>query len=157
MLTGAQAARSLDPSDDCRDLAIRCRALTRRSDASITCAHCSGGVPIVMGGWGALAGATVLLLVLLAWVRAEASSKDSRSDWDASLREQGEGVEACSPEIVSQIFSVNDLKFISGLESPGLERLFRRYFGKEAKSELFLRWLATQTASYKASTIRARP
>jgi hypothetical protein len=80
-----------------------------------------------MGVWGALAGAIVLLLVLLAWwVWAEASSKDSRSDWDASLREQGESVEACSSEIVSQIFSVNDLEFISGLESPGLERLFRR-------------------------------
>ena len=38
-----------------------------------------------------------------------------------------------------------------------LERLYRRYFGKKAKSELFLRWLATQTASYKASTIKARP
>ena len=78
------------------------------------------------GVWGALAGAVVLLLVLLAWVRAEASSKDSRSDWGTSDQEQGESVEACSLEIVSQIFSAPDSKFISGLESPGLENLFRR-------------------------------
>jgi hypothetical protein len=35
-------------------------------------------------------------------------------------------VEACSPEIVSQIFSSADSKFVSGLKSPGLENLFRR-------------------------------
>jgi len=80
----------------------------------------------VIGVWGALAGALVLLLVLLAWVRAEASSKDSRSDWGAADQEQSESVEACSPEIVSQLFSAADSKFISGLESPGLENLFRR-------------------------------
>jgi hypothetical protein len=80
----------------------------------------------VIGVWGALAGAVVLLLVLLVWVRAEASSKDSRSDWGASDQEQGESVEACSLKIVSQLFSAADSKFISGLESPGLENLFRR-------------------------------
>ncbi len=80
----------------------------------------------MIGVWGALAGAVALLLVLLAWVRAEASSKDSRSDWGASNQEPGESVEACPPEIVSQIFSAADSKFISGLESPGLENLFRR-------------------------------
>jgi len=80
----------------------------------------------VIGVWGALAGAVVLLLVLLAWAWAEAWSKDSRSDWGASNQEPGESVEACSPEIVSQIFSAADSKFISGLESSGLENLFRR-------------------------------
>lgn len=80
----------------------------------------------MIGVWGALAGATVLLLVLLAWARAEASSKDSRSGWGASDQEQGESVDACSPEIVSRLFSAADSKFISGLESPGLENLFRR-------------------------------
>ena len=35
-------------------------------------------------------------------------------------------MEACSREIVSQIFSAADAKFISGLQSPGLENLFRR-------------------------------
>jgi len=43
---------------------------------------------LMIGEWAALAGALVLLLVLLAWVRAEASSKDSRSDWGASDQEQ---------------------------------------------------------------------
>jgi len=79
-----------------------------------------------MGVWGALAGAIVLLLVLLAWVRADAPSKDSRSAWGASLQEPGESVEICPPEIVSQIFSADDLKFVAGFESPSLERLFRR-------------------------------
>src|SRR5437773_5430229 len=63
---------------------------------------------LVIGVWGALAGAAVLLLVLFAWVRAEASSKDPRSDWGASDQEQGESVGACSLEIVSQIFSAKD-------------------------------------------------
>jgi hypothetical protein len=79
-----------------------------------------------MGVWGALAGAIVLFLVLLAWVRAETSSKDSHSEWDASLREQGENVETCSAEIASRIFSPEDLKFVSGIESPRMDRLFRR-------------------------------
>jgi hypothetical protein len=35
-------------------------------------------------------------------------------------------VESCSLEIVSQLFSAADSKFISELESPGLENLFRR-------------------------------
>jgi len=38
-----------------------------------------------------------------------------------------------------------------------LERLYRRYSGKKAKSDRFLRWLATQMASCKASTIEAKP
>jgi hypothetical protein len=95
----------------------------------------------MMGVWCALAGAIVLLLVLLAWARAEASSKDSRSVWDASLREQVESVETCSPEIVSRIFSANDLKFISGFESPGLERLFRR-----ERTAVALHWVQETSA-----------
>jgi len=95
----------------------------------------------VIGVWGALAGAVALLLVLLAWVRAEASSKDSRSDWGASDQEQGESVEACSPEIVSQIFSAADSKFISGLESPGLENSFRR-----ERTAVALHWVQETSA-----------
>jgi hypothetical protein len=95
----------------------------------------------VIGVWGALAGAVVLLLVLLAWVRAEASSKDSRSDWGASDQEQGENVESCSRETVSQIFSAPDSKFISGLESPGLENLFRR-----ERTAVALHWIQGTSA-----------
>jgi hypothetical protein len=94
-----------------------------------------------MGLWGALACAIILLLVLIAWVRAEASSKDSRSDWDASLGEKGENVEACSAEIVSRIFSAEDLKFISGIESPRLHRLFRR-----ERTAVALRWVQETSA-----------
>ena len=94
-----------------------------------------------MGVWGALAGVIVLFLVLLVWVRAEASSKDSRSDWDASLREQGENVETCSAEIVSRIFSAEDLKFVSGVESPRLDRLFRR-----ERTAVALQWVQETSA-----------
>jgi hypothetical protein len=95
----------------------------------------------VIGVGGALAGALVLLLVLLAWVWAEASSKDSRSDWGAADQEQGKSVEACSPEIVSQLFSAADSKFISGLESPGLENLFRR-----ERTAVALHWVQETSA-----------
>ncbi len=95
----------------------------------------------MIGVWGALAGAVVLLLVLLAWVRAEASSKDSLSDWGASDQEQGESVEACSLGIVSQIFSANDSKFISGLESPGLKSLFR-----QERTAVALHWVQETSA-----------
>jgi len=104
----------------------------------------------VIGVWGALAGALVLLLVLLAWVRAEASSKDSRSDWGAADQEQSEGesVEACSPEIVSQLFSAADSKFISGLESPGLENLFRR-----ERTAVALHWVQ-ETSAFISKVMR---
>ena len=94
-----------------------------------------------MGVWGALAGAIVLFLVLLAWVRAEASSKDSRSDWNASPGEKGDNVEACSEEIVSRIFSAEDLKFVLGIESPRLDRLFRR-----ERTAVALHWVQETSA-----------
>jgi len=94
-----------------------------------------------MGEWEALAGAVVLLLVLLAWVRAQTWSKNSTSAWDAPFQEQGESVEACSPEIVSQIFSAADAEFISGLESPGLENLFRR-----ERTAVALHWVQETSA-----------
>ena len=101
-----------------------------------------------MGVSGALAGAIVLLLVLLVWVKAQASSMDSRSDWDASDQEQGESVEACSPEIVSRLFSAADSKFISGLESPGLENLFRR-----ERTAVALHWVQ-ETSSFISKIMR---
>jgi hypothetical protein len=93
-----------------------------------------------MGAWGALAGA-VVLLVLLAWARAETWSRNSTSAWDTCFQEQDESVEPCSPEIVSQIFSAADSKFISGLESPGLENLFRR-----ERTAVALHWVEETTA-----------
>ena len=102
----------------------------------------------MIGVWGALAGALVLLLVLLAWVRAEASSKDPRSDWGVSDQEQGESVEACSLEIVSQLFSAADSKFISGLASPDLENLFRR-----ERTAVALHWVQ-ETAAFIGKIMR---
>lgn len=101
-----------------------------------------------MGVWGAIAGAIVLFLVLLAWIRAESSSKDSRSDWDASPGEKGENVETCSAEIVSRIFSPEDLKFVSGIESPRLDRLFRR-----ERTAVALRWVQ-ETSAFISSIMR---
>jgi hypothetical protein len=94
-----------------------------------------------MGVWGTLAGAVGSLLVLLAWVRAEASSKDSLSAWDASFRGLDQSVEGCLPEIVSQIFSANDLNFILGFESPDLERLFHR-----ERTAVALHWIQETSA-----------
>ena len=95
----------------------------------------------MIGMWGALAGGVVLLLVLLAWVQAEALSKDSHSDWGASGQEQGDRAESCSLEIVSQVFSARDSKFISGLESPGLENSFRR-----ERTAVALHWVQETSA-----------
>jgi hypothetical protein len=50
-------------------------------------------------------------------------------------------VETCSPEIVSQIFSAADSQFISGLESPGLENLFRR-----ERTAIALHWVQETSA-----------
>jgi len=102
----------------------------------------------MISAWGALAGAIVLLLVLLAWARAEASLKDSRSEWGASDQEHGESVEACSLEIVSRLFSAADSKFISGLESPGLENLFRR-----ERTAVALYWVK-ETSAFTNKTMR---
>jgi len=99
----------------------------------------------VIGVWGALAAALVLLLVLLAWVRAEASAKDSPSAWDVSSQEVEEGVEVCSSEIVSRIFSADDLEFISGLKSPGMEKLF-----SQERTAVALHWVQ------ETSTITSR-
>jgi len=40
---------------------------------------------------------------------------------------------------------------------PSLSRLYCRYYGKRAESELFRRWMAIQTGSHSRSTIKATP
>ncbi len=68
----------------------------------------------------------MLLLVILVWVRAGAKLQESNSAWDPAPPQEDESAEACASEYVSRIFSDEDLDFIARLESPYLERLFRR-------------------------------
>jgi len=80
----------------------------------------------VIGTSSALIGAVVLLVLILVWIRADSTSRRLPSTLDGWLPDQGDAVEVCPPEFVSQIFSGQDLAFISRLESPDLKRHFLR-------------------------------
>ncbi|PYU69272.1 MAG: hypothetical protein DMG49_13785 [Acidobacteria bacterium] len=80
----------------------------------------------MIGTSSALIGAVVLLVVILVWIRADLRSRHLPSVLDQWLPDQGEAAEVCPPEFVSQIFSGQDLRFISRLESPDLKRHFLR-------------------------------
>jgi hypothetical protein len=80
----------------------------------------------VIGVAGAMIGAAALLLVILAWVRAEMGLRKSNADWDPAPPDQDESREACPLEFVTQIFSEEDLEFLSKLKSPHLDELFQR-------------------------------
>jgi hypothetical protein len=80
----------------------------------------------VIGTSSALIGAVVLLVLILVWVRADSTSRHPPSVLDGWQPDQGDAVEVCPPEFVTQIFSGQDLAFISGLKSPDLKRHFLR-------------------------------
>ncbi|HXN94453.1 MAG TPA: hypothetical protein VN879_08115 [Candidatus Acidoferrales bacterium] len=80
----------------------------------------------MIGTSSALIGAVVLLVLILVWIRADSTSRHPPSALDAWLPDEGDTVEVCPPEFVSQIFSGQDLAFISRLESPDLKRHFLR-------------------------------
>jgi len=80
----------------------------------------------VIGTSSALIGAVVLLVLILVWIRADSTSRRLPSTLDGWLPDQGDAVEVCPPEFVSQIFSGQDLAFISRLEWPELKRHFLR-------------------------------
>src|SRR3977135_3877868 len=84
------------------------------------------GRALVIGASSALIGAVVLLVLILAWIRADSTSRHLPSVLDAWLPDEGGAAEVCPPEFVSQIFSGRDLAFISRLESPDLKRHFLR-------------------------------
>jgi hypothetical protein len=78
----------------------------------------------VIGTSSALFGAVVLFVLILLWIRADATARHLLSALDESFSEPDEFVEVCPPEFVSQIFSGQDLAFISQLESPELKSQF---------------------------------
>jgi hypothetical protein len=98
----------------------------------------------VVGTSSALIGAVVLLGLILVWIRADATSRHPPSVLDGWVPDQGDAVEVCPPEFVSQIFSGQDLAFISRLESPDLKRHFLR-----ERSAVALLWVQQTTAAIR--------
>jgi hypothetical protein len=78
----------------------------------------------VIGISSAVIGAVLLLVLILVWLRADATSRHLLSALDESFSKRDELVEVCPPEFVSQIFSSQDLAFITRLESPELKSQF---------------------------------
>ena len=98
----------------------------------------------MIGASSALIGAVVLLVLILAWIRADSTSRHLPSVLDAWLPDEGGAAEVCPPEFVSQIFSNRDLAFISRLESPELTRHFHR-----ERSAVALLWVQQTTAAIR--------
>jgi hypothetical protein len=98
----------------------------------------------VIGTSSALTGAVVLLVLILVWIRAESTSRRLPSTLDGWLPDQGDAVEVCPPEFVSQIFSGQDLAFISRLESPDLKRHFLR-----ERNAVAVLWVQQTTAAIR--------
>ena len=80
----------------------------------------------MIGTTSALLAAAALVLLLIAWIRADKALRDlpfASELWPANLN-RSEGLEACPPEFVSQIFSGRDLAYVARLNSQELERQF---------------------------------
>lgn len=80
----------------------------------------------MIGTASALLAGVTLLLLLIAWIRADRALRDlpvGSEEWSASL-EEGQELEACPPEFVSQIFSSGDLAYVERLDSRELQRQF---------------------------------
>ena len=80
----------------------------------------------MIGTTGALLAAAVLVLLLVAWIRADKALRDLafRSEEWASGLEEDSDLQACPPEFVSQIFSTCDLAYVRQENSRELERQF---------------------------------
>jgi hypothetical protein len=76
------------------------------------------------------------------WIRADSKSSHLPSVPDEWLPDQAGAAEVCPPEFVSQIFSCQDLEFVSGLESPDLKGRFLR-----ERSAVALLWVQQTTAA----------
>jgi hypothetical protein len=98
----------------------------------------------VIGTSSAVMGAVVLLIVILVWLRADVTSRHLLSVLDESFSERDELVEVCPPEFVSQIFSGQDLAFITRLESTELKSQFLR-----ERSAVALFWVKQTTAAMR--------
>lgn len=80
----------------------------------------------MIGTTGALLAATALVLLLIAWIRADRALRDLpfvTEEW--AIPEEDADLNVCPPEFVSQIFSRRDLAYVGRLESRELERQFR--------------------------------
>jgi hypothetical protein len=95
-----------------------------------------------MGTSSALAGAIVLLVLILVWIRSDSRSRHLSAVRDEWLPDQDGPVEKCPPEFVSRIFSSQDLTYISELESPVLKRQFLR-----ERNAVALLWVQQTTAA----------
>ena len=75
---------------------------------------------------GALLAAAALVLLLIAWIRADKALRDLPFDSEKWASGPGEDADlsVCPPEFVSQIFSNADLAYIARLNSRQLERQF---------------------------------
>ncbi|HKW60978.1 MAG TPA: hypothetical protein VJN89_00410 [Candidatus Acidoferrum sp.] len=74
----------------------------------------------------ALLAAAALVLLLVAWIRADKALRDlpfGSEEW--SILDGIEELDACPPEFVAQIFSSGDLAYVGRLDSRQLERQFR--------------------------------
>lgn len=79
----------------------------------------------MIGTTGALLAAAALVLLLIAWIRADKALRDlpfGSEEWLFSLDDSEE--EACLPRFVSQIFSSGDLAYVKQLNSLELNRQF---------------------------------
>jgi len=80
----------------------------------------------MIGTTSALIAAAALVVLLIAWIRADKALRDLPlgSEERQSGLEEGAELEACPPEFVSQIFSSGDVAYVARLNSPELERQF---------------------------------
>jgi len=80
----------------------------------------------VIGTTGALIAAAALVLLLIAWIRADKALRDlpfGSEEWQSGL-EEGAEIEVCPPEFVSQVFSSSDVAYVERLNSAEMERQF---------------------------------
>ncbi len=98
----------------------------------------------MIGTTAALLAAAALVLLLIAWIRADKALRDlpfGSEEWSAGL-DQGEALEACPPEFVSQIFSSGDLNYVARLNSRELARQFHH-----ERNGVALLWVRQTTAA----------
>lgn len=98
----------------------------------------------MIGTTGALLAAAALVVLLIAWIRADKSLRDLPVDpeeW-AFGPEEDANSNACPAEFVSQIFSSRDLAYIARLDSRELERQFHH-----ERNGVALLWVRQTTAA----------
>ncbi len=98
----------------------------------------------------ALIAAAALVLLLIAWIRADKALRDlpfGSQEWPSDLDESTD-MEVCPHEFVSQIFSSGDVAYVEQLNSPMLERQFHH-----ERNGVALLWVR-QTAAHVHRIVR---